>query len=255
MNKKYLFTTDLHYGYERKAGHKIPLHDKRAWNAVLKFAENFKPDIWIMGGDMLDCGVISHHNKHKPGNVEGLRLLADATEGHSTFIAPAEAIAKELVYIEGNHEDWLNDLIVDMPALDGIVNIEVLLKLNKWKVIKQGGAYNLGKLTFMHGDTVKGGEHVAKAAVINFERNLRFGHHHTFQAFTKNSPLNYKNAKTGIAVPCLCTKDPKYGESAPNRWMQGFNFGFVGKGGYFNDYVPIILDGKFTAPSGVTYTG
>ncbi len=255
MTTKYIYTTDLHFGYERRSGHKVPLHDLKAWKAVLKFAEDFKPDVWIHGGDMLDCGVISHHNKKKPGNVEGLRLLADATEGHKTFIEPVEAICKNLVYIIGNHEDWLNDLIVEMPALDGIVNVEVLLQLDKWKVVPQGGAYNLGKLTFLHGDTVSGGEHVAKAAVINFERNVRFGHHHTMQAYTKNSPLDYKNAKTGIAIPCLCTKDPKYGESKPNRWMQGFNFGFVHKGGYFSDYVPIIIDGQFTAPTGKTYSG
>lgn len=218
----------------------------------MNFAQDFKPDVWIHGGDMLDCGVISHHNKKKPGNVEGLRLLADAQDGYETFIKPVTA--KEKVYIIGNHEDWLNDLIVETPALEGIIDIRKLLRLDSWKVVEQGGVYNLGKLSFLHGDTVKGGEHIAKAAVINYERNVRFGHHHTAQLYTKNSPIDYKNAKTGMAVGCLCTKDPKYGESKPNRWSQGFLYGYVGEGGYFNDYYVAIIDGKAWA-NGKIYKG
>ncbi len=205
---------------------------------------------------MLDCGVISHHNHGKPGATEGLKLLSDAKEGREVFILPVEEIVGkgDLVYITGNHEDWLTDLTDKVPALEGLVDLETLLKLKKWKVIPQGGFYNLGKLTFIHGDTVKGGEQVAKNAVLYYERNVRFGHHHTFQTYTKNSAFEYKNGKTGVAVPCLCTKNPKYGEGAPNRWMQGFNYGYVREGGFFSDYVVTIVDGTFVV-NGKTYKG
>lgn len=252
--ERFVFLTDLHWGYERRGGHKVALHDVKAWKAVLAFVRDYRPHHIILGGDILDCGSISHHNKGKPGRTEGLRLLADAMECRREVIAPLESVgAKTLTYIEGNHENWIVDLLDEEPALDGLLNLEEILKLSKWKVIPQGGAHNLGKLTFLHGDTVKGGENVAKAAVINYERNVRFGHHHTYQVYAKNSALDYKNGKTGIAIPCLCTKTPKYGEGAPNRWLQGFNFGTVGAGGYFNDYVAIIVDGSFTAPSGKVY--
>lgn len=224
---------------------------------MLAFAKEFKPDTFIWGGDALDAGVISHHNHGKPGATEGLKLREDATEGRKAFIAPIEAIvpkAGDLIYMVGNHEDWLTDLTDQIPALEGIIDLPVLLKLDRWKVIPQGGAFNLGKLTFVHGDTVKGGEHVAKNAVVNYERSIRFGHHHTFQAYTKNSALDYKNAKTGICVPCLCTKTPKYGEGAPNRWTQGFCYGYIGEGGTFHDYIAIIVDGK-TVINGKVYKG
>jgi len=255
---RFIFTPDLHYGYERRGGHKVALHDLKAWNAVLSFAADFQPEVWIHGGDMLDCGAISHHNHQKPGRTEGLRLAADAQEGIDTFIAPVEAIVGrkgQLVYLTGNHEDWLTDLVDAQPVLDGLVNLEVLLKLgSRWTVIPQGGAFNLGKLTFIHGDQLSGGEHVAKAAVIGWERSVRFGHFHTHQVYTKTSPISYKNAKTGVAVPCLCTKDPKYGEGKSNRWSQGFLYGYVGEAGTFNDYVVTIIDGKFTA-HGKAYKG
>ncbi len=251
--QRYIFSTDLHFGWERRNGHKIPLHDEAAWEVVVKFAQDFKPHIWIHGGDMIDCGMVSHHNNGKPGQTEGMRLLADAENGRKLFIDPVEEICQgEKVFIIGNHSAWADQLVEIMPTLEGLIEVKNLLKLNKWKIIPQGDVYNLGKLTFLHGDTISGGEHMAKNAVINYERSVRFGHFHTFQAFSKNCPIEYKNAKTGIAIPCLCGKSPNYIAGRPNKWVEGFNFGYVDDKGLFNDYVPIILDGK-TVINGKVY--
>lgn len=251
---KFIFATDLHWGYERRNGHKYPLHDEKAWNCVLKFAQDFKPDEFILGGDTLDCASVSHHNKSKPGNVEGLRLLVDAKECAAAVIKPVEALKAKNTLIIGNHEDWISDLITEIPGLEGIFDLKSLLGLDKWNVIPQGGLYNLGKLTFIHGDTLSGGEHIAKAAVINYERSIRFGHFHTAQLFTKTSPIDYKNAKTGLACPCLCSKSPKYGEGKPNKWMQGFLFGYIDFKGFYNDYLVTIIDGRCTI-NGKEYKG
>lgn len=252
---KFLYAVDLHWGYERVNGHKRPLHDLRAMNAMLQFAKDFKPDEIILGGDMLDCGLISHHNHGKPGATEGLKLRADATELQDALLTPLECLgAKKLVYIEGNHEAWLNQLVEAIPTLEGLLELDNILDLSNWKVIPQGGQYDLGKLTFLHGDTVVGGEHMAKQAVINYERNVRFGHYHTLQMYTKTSPSEYKNGKTGIAVPCLCHKTPKYGKGKPNKWMSGFNWGYVLPNGNFSDYVSLIMDGQFIA-NGKLYKG
>ncbi len=250
---KFLFLTDIHFGWERKNGHKIPLHDPKAIDAVLAFAKDFKPDTIILGGDTLDCAVISHHNKGKPGKTEGLRLLVDAVEARKAVIEPLEKLgAKRLVYHIGNHEDWLTDLTDEMPGLEGIMDIKTLLKLDKWEVIPQGGYSKVGKLTFIHGDQLSGGEHIAKAAVTTYETSIRFGHFHSHQVYTKTAPLDYKYPHTGVLVPCLCRRDPGYGGGKPNRWAQGFNYGYVQPNGMFNDYVSIIVDGKFTA-NGKTY--
>lgn len=253
---RFIATYDLHYGWERRNGHKVTVHDPKAWAAVLKFAEEFKPQVWVQGGDMLDCRMISHHTRGKPGQVEGLRLLADAKEGREYFIKPVEEIvgAGQMVYIIGNHEDWLRDLSEEIPGLEGLLSIERLLALKKWQVVPQGKAFNLGKLTFIHGDTIAGGENAAKNAVIAYERNIRFGHFHTHQTYTKNSSLDYKNAKNGISVPCLCSKEPQYGEGKPNKWAQGFLYGYVREGGLFNDYVVNIVEGTFVV-HGKLYKG
>src|SRR5688572_23047963 len=137
--QKFIALYDLHWGYERKGGHKVPLHDQKALNVALEFAKDFKPDHVILGGDILDCGSISHHNHGKPGAVEGFRLLGDAKELRDALIAPMETLKpKSLTYITGNHEDWLTDLVEQIPALEGIVDVGAVLKLDKWKIIPQG---------------------------------------------------------------------------------------------------------------------
>lgn len=254
---KFIYAVDMHWGYERVNGHKKPLHDLKAINAMLAFAADFKPDHFILGGDIIDCGVISHHNHGKPGATEGLKLLTDMQECRANVIKPIEKLSStsNLVFIKGNHEAWLDQLMEQQPTLEGILDLDVLLSLDNWLVIPQGGQYDLGKLTFLHGDTISGGEHVAKAAVTNYERSVRFGHYHTYQTYSKTAPSEYKNGKTGVAVPCLCSKTPKYGKGKPNKWVQGFQWGFVSENGSYTDYTSVIIDGKFIGPNGKVYKG
>lgn len=256
--RRFAFLTDIHWGYETVGGHKRPLHDPRAFSAVLKFLQDFKPQDFFFGGDILDCGAISHHTKDKKRKTEGFRLIRDAEECHKEVILPIESILPRegrKVYIVGNHENWIEDLLDEDPALEGIVNISSLLTLApKWEVIPQGGGTHYEKLYFLHGDTVTGGEHVAKSGVVNYERNVRFGHHHTYQAYTKTSPIDSKLPKTGVAVPCLCSKDVGYMKRRPHRWVQGFLWGYMTPNGPFADYVAVIINGQLII-NGKIYKG
>lgn len=245
--ERFIALFDAHIGYERDSSrHKVPLHDARALSVAIQFARDFKPDHIVLGGDILDCGSVSHHRRGNVGQLESLRLLAEAKEARQLVVEPLEQLAKgRLIYHIGNHEDWLSDIVDELPSLEGIVDIGALLKLDeRWEIIPQGKASTLGKLTFIHGDTVKGGQNPAMAAVTNYERNIRFGHFHTFQMATKTTPVD-ANGHTGIAVPCLSKKGHRYGLGAPNKWMQGFLWGWIGgPEGLFNDYVTVIVNGR-----------
>lgn len=252
---RFLACWDLHRGYERRSGHKTPLHDPRAWASVMKFAQDFKPHTTILGGDVLDCGPISHHNERKPRRTEGFRLQLDAEEAVAEVIKPLEDLTSgNCLFITGNHEDWIEDLLDKDPALEGLVDLEELLELQAWSVVPQGGYHKLGKLYFIHGDQIGGGVNAAKNAVEAYMQNVRLGHFHTYQVATKTSAVDAKLGKTGIVVPCLCSKDPKYNEGRPNRWVQGFLFGYVADDGTFTDYVVPIINGQFVV-DGKTYRG
>jgi metallophosphoesterase superfamily enzyme len=254
--EKFVALFDAHWGYERAGGHKVPLHDQRAISVAMQFIKDFKPDHVVLGGDMLDCGSLSHHRLGQAGQLESLRILAEAKELKEAVIAPLEKLVPgRLVYHVGNHEDWLNQLVEKIPSLEGIIEVESLLNLGeRWEVVSQGKASKLGKLTFIHGDTVRGGQNPALAAVTAYERNVRFGHYHTYQVATKTTPVD-ANGHTGIAVPCLSKKGHAYGKGAPNKWMQGFLWGYIGgPEGVFNDYVTVIVNGKATI-GGKLYRG
>jgi metallophosphoesterase superfamily enzyme len=252
MLRRYISVFDAHVGQERVPGQSkpVPLHDAKAIRALVKFAEDFKPHDLILGGDILDCGVVSHHNAGKPGKTEGLRLLRDMTLARELVIEPLSAACTgkgRRVYHVGNHEAWIDDLLEKEPGLEDLLDLSKGLSLTKqWEVIPQGGLSNLGKLYFAHGDQIRGGEHVAKAAVVNFERSIVFGHHHTMQMATKTSAIDSELPKIGVASPCLCRKDPQYMGARPNRWAQGFGFGYVHPDGNFNHYTAIIVNGKTT---------
>lgn len=248
---------DIHYGFERVNRHKKAIHNMKAIEPIFRFMEDWQPNAFVFGGDQLDLGEISHWNKSRRLSLEGLRLV-DSLEGFRREILdpieqllPNNAIAR---YHLGNHEDWLNDLLEENPALDGLLDVDKVLQLRarKWDVVPIEKSSKLGKLHFVHGHQVKGGEHVAKAAVTHFERSIRFGHHHTYQVYTKTSALDAKDVHTGVAVPCLCRRDLRYGEGSPNRWVNGFLYGTIFPDGSFTDQVAIIVDGKFSA-LGKTY--
>lgn len=252
--KKFAFLTDLHYGYQRHNGHKSPLHDERAFAVTMKFLTDLKPDVLILGGDFLDCGAIAHHSKGKPGRTEGLRLRSDADECAEKIIKPLAALNAQTRYHLGNHERFLQDLSDEAPGLEGMLDVRNLLRLpDTWDVIPVGKHSTLGKLVFCHGDQLSGGEHVAKAAVTAWEKSIRFGHLHTYQVYTKTSPIHEKLGRTGIAVPCLCGKDVAYGKGRANRWVQGFCHGVAYDDGSYADTVSIITNGRLWA-NGKVYT-
>jgi hypothetical protein len=269
-----IFSPDKHWGYERKHGKLAPLHDQRAIDAMLTFAQDFQPDVWIEGGDNLDCGPVSHWLKDKTLSSQGLRMQRDMDEYASQVLDPIDAIMgdrpmpawavkKGLITgqrkkkLRGNHEAWLDQLAEREPGLDGMLDLDRQLGLTTrgWDWHEQGDVVDIGKLSYTHGDTVTGGDAIAKAGILAFdEGNLRFGHHHTYQVYTKHARISAPQARNAVAVPCLCHKAPSYGRKMPNKWMLGFNFFYVFEDGTFSDYTPIITNGRFAA-NGKVYKG
>lgn len=250
---------DAHVGFERVvgAGRPVALHDPTAIRAAVKFAEDFKPHHLILGGDILDCGAVSHHHAGKPGRTEGLRLLRDMKLAKELVIDPLEATCERgrRVYHKGNHEAWLDQLVEKEPGLEELVDLRANLGLGRtWEVIEQGGLSNLGRLYFAHGDQVRGSEHCAKSAVLDFNRSISFGHFHTLQQFTLTSAIDEELPKVGTAVPCLCRKNPAYGKARPNRWAQGFAYGWIHPDGRFYQSLAVIINGR-TIISGQEYDG
>jgi hypothetical protein len=214
---------------------------------MVQVAQDWKPGIVIMGGDGLDCGAASHWNRNKPRLTEGLRLEKDATDYRRKVLNPLDDLKpKEKHYILGNHEDWVEQFVDENPAVEGLVSINQMLELaeNNWQVHEQGSVLPVGKLHFMHGDTVRSSTYPARYAVDTYGRSICFGHFHTPQSYTKVSALDTSDVHTGRAVGCLCRKDPGYGRGAPNRWAQGFLLFEIADDGCFQLHEVNVTAGK-----------
>src|SRR5262249_9222411 len=122
--KKIVAAFDSHFGFERVGGVKKPIHNNKAISAMMNFVSDFKPDIFVHGGDGLDCGAVSHWNRGKRKSVEGLRLVEDAREMRGALLDPLEEVLPEKaqkVYHIGNHEKWLEDILEEYPGLEGFI--------------------------------------------------------------------------------------------------------------------------------------
>lgn len=256
---RFIFSPDKHVGWENAGGgRKRELHHLKALTAMFEFARDFKPHGWIEGGDQLDLGAISHWNANKKLSVEGLRLHKDIEEYEQEVLGPIDELNPvDKVWMIGNHEGWVDELVDLHPALEQTLNLDNQLGLseNGWRVVPQGGMVELGKLTFIHGDTIKGGgENVAKTAVVNYESSIRMGHFHTHLVYTKHNPVDSDTVRTGVVVPGMTHRNHRYSRSAPNKHLVGFNYGYIFPDGTFSDDTVIVTGGRF-ARNGRVYQG
>ena len=250
---------DIHHGMEDRRGRKEAAHDAKLLDAVGQFVGDFKPKLVVLGGDNLNCAPVSHWLKDNKRAREGMRWAKELEAFDQEFFSPLnDALPRgtRKVWLDGNHEAWVEQLLDKRPELEGLLHHrdELSLARRGWEYYAQGDIVREGHLYFIHGDTVSGGEHVAKSAVLQYDVNIRFGHFHTFQTYTRVSAAQQRERKTGVSVPCLGRLNPSYLKDKPTKWIQGFQFGWINPNGTFADYTAIATDGRFTV-NGKTYKG
>lgn len=161
----------------------------------------------------------------------------------------------KVVYILGNHEDWLRQFCESFPqihkptikSLMGDIADDIMF-------IPQGCFYKIGKLTFCHGDQFKSAN-PAKWAVERCNANIVFGHFHTRKEWPDHSMIDSDEKHMGIQVPCYTTSAPAYGGGTPNAIQQGFFTASIKKdSGKFSHHVQLVSPrGEFISQMGKEY--
>ena len=258
--KKFLALFDLHFGFEKGYvnGKWItrPTHNLPLVKAVNKFAQDFQPDILILGGDQLNCGPISHWHKGKPRLDEGLRLRDEYHLLIDNILEPYNKVP-EIIWLNGNHEEWIEDHIISNPSLAGLVEPKQYFSgiYNNVKFQDHGAIYKLGKLYFTHGDTIlKASNYVnpAEALLRQTRVNIRCGHLHSYFVASDFNTIASKDIHTSIVVPAMCQTEMFYMDRKPNKCLNGFLYGYIQDNGNFNDYVVVAVNNKFVI-NGVKY--
>lgn len=260
--KRFIFASDLHVGFEQSSSGLRPLHCEASINAMLKFASDFKPHVFIAGGDHMDYGPVSHWLKNKKKASKDLDLSKDAAVYRKLFLDPCNDImqwrskseAKQKIWLYGNHEGWANDFAEENPGISTLVQPDHLVDLSDWDVVEEGGYRMLGHLLVCHGDKIGNGGNVAQKAVNLYGQSVLFGHFHTYQVMPKHELVGVDKVKAGFCIPGLCEKNPNYIQNRPNQWMKGFAYGYVHEDGSFQVYPVVIIGGRFAA-NGRVYRG
>lgn len=255
--RKVVLLPDLHH----------PHHNVAAWRAVLQFLEWFKPDEVNLIGDAMNMDAVDHwlRDKRNLRALEGRRIIAGYDWFDQDILSKIESTCPQAhwCYMEGNHEDWINIVVDRDPALEGLVEPEIVLKLRQrgWEWIpyltKKGnsvtrGIKHYGKLIVFHGQYTNK-YHAAKTADM-FSKSCAYGHTHDIQLYTKVTVDDHKGYHTAQSIGCLCEMSPAFMKGRYNRWVNAFGVLYVREDGTYNLYVPIIIKGRFVF-NGIEFGG
>lgn len=238
-----------------------PYHDTRALASILAFLRDYKPDVLILGGDAMDAGPFSHWTERK---INLIRTMPPAHEMFGSFIVDIlkpirDAIGADtyIIYLLGNHEDWVRQAIEADPRGEGFWEVErnmggLVDSVVPYVSENQHNHVNMGKLYFTHGYTTN--VYHARKVADDYNRPVRYGHTHDMQLYTHRTAVDVHDFHIARSCGCLCNLNPAYAKNRPNRWVHGFQYGEVERDGSFSDDVPVIINGRFKA-DGVWYGG
>lgn len=227
----------------------VKFMDKGAVDAFIKFMEFYDPHGLVILGDFLDCEGISHW---EPGDLEPRRLVPEIKAGKALLERELAAAKNSVlrIYIEGNHEHWINQAFLKMPEFfDGLIDLGIDVSLPRLMKLEEMGFHfiplnelvKIGKAHFTHGN-ITSSSHAA-GHMNKYKTNIYYGHTHDMQAHQQTSVEGLMEA---ASLGCLSRLDARFLKGRPNNWVHAFGvFEFMPDGTYTR-YMPTIVNGRLS---------
>jgi predicted phosphodiesterase len=252
IEKNFVFS-DIHY----------PEHDRKALSVAEQVMKDLKPQRLIYIGDFLNMTPVSHWMEDKKRPMEGQRLTKDYNGWYNKLtehVKMAGKGLKEVVLLEGNHEDWINQYLDKHSEMEGLIEVKTHIaeKLAdeypdlKVTWVKYNQFYKLGKLYFTHG--IYTNKYHASKHLESLGRNVMYGHTHTVQEHTSSNAVDGEK-HSSKSIGCLADMSPSYMRNRPHQWVHAFAVVYTDAStGNFTDYVVKIINGA-TVWNGKLYKG
>lgn len=250
----YIAAYDMHF----------PEIDWPTWKALWQFMGENPINGFVFGGDQFTNNCISRHTRGKPMLRDKGAYTREEKDFTKRILDPLDILLDkydaEKVWIEGNHDDWEQQLVEEQPELDGLQRGpsrfsdapgSLGLEERGWQFVPCGTSFKKGFLTFIHGETLTGiGNQVAgihaKKAVEAYATNVVYGHMHQPQTFTKILPHDTTQKWQAHCMPIIGATNPSYLRNRPTAWLNGFGIVEFRADGTFNVYPVIVVNGKFS---------
>lgn len=223
--------------------------DRAALNCFVKYVIHAQPDIFKILGDFLNAGGLSHWDSD---SFDPKRVVPECLSGREFLWNLRRKLKKTStwIYLEGNHEDWINQFLVygaNPQLFDGLeklgldINLVKLLELDKlgFEFFKVNQIIRIGKAAFTHG--LYTGDAHAKKHLIKVKGSIYYGHCHDGQSYEDTSmdgPVESQSFR------CLCDLNPKFLKGRLNNWAHGFGEFFFFPDGSYTKVLHQIIDGR-----------
>jgi len=219
----------------------------RPYVAAKKFVSNHlgkkKWDLIVIGGDFMNMDSLSHWDRDKRRKMENKRFFQETMRARKE-LDDLRYHTKDMVYLEGNHENWVEQYIDRNPEMEGMIELPKQLELEAKKVdwIPMNELYKVGHLYFTHGMWTN--KYFAAKHIQELGCNIVIGHKHQEQTFSSSAKMQKPIKAWGIG--CLCDSAPHYMKGKPTNWSDGFAvFYWDDKTGDFNMYPVTMVKNKF----------
>jgi len=228
----------------------VPYHDKRAWAVCLEALKEVNPEKVVIIGDFADFYSVSQYSKD-PKRVLNLKWEVARVNEELDKVS-----AKEVIFLEGNHEDRLRRYLQDKaPELFDMATIPELFHLQErgWTFIPYGDAYFSGKVMYVH-DLGKAGKYAMFQTLDTSGMNTVFGHSH-------KGGIIYQGQQNSEGHFCMNVGwlgdykklDYIHRVKARREWRLGFGLVEEVNGLAFAEFVPIVkgstcVRGKYIKP-------
>jgi hypothetical protein len=216
---------------------------------MLDFVKSYKPHVHIIGGDLLDADGISHWPSNDlaprsfiPEVIEARKFLDTLTDS-----LPEKS---DIIYIEGNHEDWIRQaMVAKMPEfffgldeLGLLPNLSSLLDLEKRNIslIPVNEFLKIGKIYWTHG--LYTGPGAPKKHLSLVKGNIYY--FHTHDVLSHHEP-SMNGMIESASLGCLCRLDAPFLKGRPNNWVHAFGVFEIYRDGTYSFYCPKIFNGRF----------
>lgn len=152
----------------------------------------------------------------------------------------------QVIYHEGNHENWAAQLEAKYPVLRDEVNLERQLHIKErdWLWVPENHFFALGDLHTTHGHlkgVKKPSDYIRRKGV-----SVAYGHTHTY---TTESMRTLTGEHAAWTCGCWASTDPPppYARGdAPEKWVKGFPLFQVRRNSHFQLSYKRILDESYT---------
>ncbi len=234
----------------------IPFMDQPLLDTIESFIDDWKPNVIIYVGDVLDAYSISQFDQ-RPARLfhlgDELDLAKDMLARHKRLSPTAD-----LYWVDGNHEERLQRIIwkqaQDFSFL--VKDIPEALELDRLTsgYVPYGKHVDFLGFIFTHGTLVRqNSAYTARAMLDRYRSSGASGHTHRAGSHSATDHRGFSH--TWYEMGSLCIKSMDYIKAHPN-WQSAFLTGTVFHGALHPQLIRVIerADGRgFVGPNGNYY--